>query len=184
MAFAKTLVAETPNWIKHSLLILGASLLIGLCGKIVIPLPFTPVPIAIRGTLILALSLYLGSKRAPAAVAAFLIQGLCGLPVFLHGTAGLAAFTSPVAGYLFGYLIAAYVTPKIVESTGRTIFNAFLAMLIGNLIILSFGSAWLATTMGLGKAFFLGFVPFILGDLIKVALSLKILQWTKWEKKA
>lgn len=184
MAIARTRNAELvkiPEWAKNTVLIVGASLLLGLSTHLAIPLPFTPVPLVTRVTIVLLLGVLLGSKRAPLAVALFLLQGALGLPVFLNGPTGLAAFAGPTAGYLFGYVIAAHVVGKIVEiNKERTLMRAFLAMAVGNGIVLALGSAWLSTLVGLQKALWLGVAPFLIGDLIKLTLAAKILKWMGW----
>ncbi len=173
---------KIPAWAKDVCLVIGSSLLISLVAYIAIPLPFTPVPLVVRSTLILLLSVLLGSKRAPAAVALFLVQGTLGLPVFAQGAAGVEYFLGPKGGYLIGYLIAAYTVGKIVELFGkRTLANAFIAMLAGNVVLFLFGAAWLSAFVGgIERAILLGVVPFLLGDFLKIALSLKILQWMGW----
>lgn len=183
MSFAKAITLEIPLWAKNTLLVVGSSLLLGLLAHFTIPLPFTPVPIVLQSSFVLLLGVLLGSKRAPAAVALFLAQGAFGLPVFAAGAAGLARFAGPTGGYLIGYLIAAYVVGRIVEaSKERTIVNAFLAMLAGNAIQFIAGALWLSTFVGMSQAILLGVVPFVIGDLVKMALGLKVLQWCKWEK--
>jgi biotin transport system substrate-specific component len=129
------------------------------------------------------LSTLLGSKRAPAAVALFLAQGAFGLPVFTHGGCGLAYFFGPRGGYLIGYLVAAYTVGKVVELLGkRTLSTAFTAMLAGNAVLFLCGATWLSTFIGVEKAILLGVVPFLLGDLLKIACSLKILHWMGWAR--
>lgn len=176
---------KAATWIKDLCLIIGSSLLIGLFAQIAIPLPFTPVPLSTQGTLILLLSAILGSKRAPAAVALFLTQGALGLPVFAFGGAGIERFLGPRGGYLIGYLVASYVVGKIVEMTKeKTLLNAFTAMAVGNAVLFLFGAAWLSSFVGgLKPAILLGVVPFLLGDLLKLGLGLKLLQWMGWTKR-
>lgn len=188
MAIAKTISAElqkVPTWAKNTVLVLGSSLLLGLFAHVAIHLPFTPVPIATQGTIALLLSVLLGSKRAPLAVAAFLGQGAMGLPVFANATAGLAVLTGPTAGYLWGYFVAAYVVGKLTELwQERSVTKAFLAMAVGNAMIFALGAAWLSTFVGLSNAFWLGVVPFLIGDLVKLIACAKILHWLGWAKRA
>jgi biotin transport system substrate-specific component len=157
--------------------------LISLFAYVSIPLPFTPVPLATQGTLIFLLSVLLGSKRASAAVALLLAQGAFGLPVFGPGLVGLARFAGPTGGYLIGYFVAAYAVGKVTELLGKkTLTNACIAMLIGNVILLALGAIRLSMFLGLEKALLLGVVPFLLGDLLKIAVGLKILQWLGWSR--
>lgn len=156
-------------------LVLLASFAICLSGQLTIPLWFTPVPLAVRPSLILLLAALLGSRRGAAATFAFLVQGALGLPVFMNGAAGIQPFFGPVGGYLIGYLIASFVVGYMVENRK----NLIVSFIAGNLIIYLCGSAYLATFVGMGKAILLGVVPFILGDLLKTALSIKLMSWLK-----
>jgi len=175
----KTIAIEwkkIPTWAQHTLVILGSSILLGLFAHLAIPL--SPVPIATQPTLVLLLAVLLGSKRAPAAVAGFLAQGALGFPVFANGMAGIGVLVGPRGGYLFGYLVAAYVVGKIVEAfPNRNLLTAFLAMVVGNLILYILGASWLSTFIGIDKAILLGVVPFLFFDLVKILGCVQILRW-------
>jgi biotin transport system substrate-specific component len=172
-----------PIWTKNLILVLGSSILIGLFAHVSIPLPFTPIPIATQPSLVLFLAVVLGSKRAVGAVFAFLLQGALGLPVFVGGAAGLRILMGPRAGYFFGYLIAAYLVGKLMEIGGkRSILQAFFSMVAGNVIIYFFGAAALSLFIGGSQALLLGVLPFILGDLVKIAIGLKFLRCLGWEE--
>jgi biotin transport system substrate-specific component len=63
---------------QQALIVVGASLLITLCAKVSIPLPFTPVPLSLVNFGVLLVGLVLGSKRGFAACALYLAQGAAG----------------------------------------------------------------------------------------------------------
>lgn len=157
-------------------LVLGWSLLIGLCAKISVPLPFTPIPIQTQSILVFLGAALFGSKRATLATIAFVAQGAAGLPVFAGGAAGLAVLMGPRGGYLIGYIVAAFLIGSILERR-RSLKEAALAMCMGNAALFLCGATYLATFIGWQKAFLLGVVPFILGDLLKIGVILKLLQW-------
>ncbi len=187
MTLAKTLAFELqkmPHLAKNALIVSTASILLGLCAHISIPLPFTPVPLVLQNTLVLLLSVVLGPKRAFAAVAAFLAQGAIGLPVFAGGAAGLLIFAGPRGGYLIGYLAASLITAAIVEKCKtRSLTQTLYAMLAGLAITYACGAAWLAIILhSLPQALLLGVAPFLLGDALKIALSLKALHTLGWGK--
>jgi biotin transport system substrate-specific component len=179
-----TEVQRLPKWAKNLTLILGASLFLGIFAYVSIPLPFTPVPIVMQSFLVLLFGVLLGSKRASAAVATFIAQGCLGLPVFAGGASGLAVVFGPRGGYLLGYLVAAYVVGRIMELSGKPkISHAFQAMLAGNVVIFLFGAAVLSFFVGgVTNALMLGVVPFVLGDILKLVLGSKLLQWIRWDK--
>jgi len=180
MSHANILVLEsdkTHSWLRSAGLVILSSILIGLFANVAIPLPFTPVPLATQGCVILVLSVLLGSKRAVASVLAFLAQGAAGLPVFATGHCGLASLLGPTGGYFFGYLVAAFLVGAIVERMqNRTPMKLFWAMAAGNAMFFLFGVPYLATFIGFKQAVLLGIAPFILGDLLKLVIGTKLLQ--------
>ncbi|MBI3236619.1 MAG: biotin transporter BioY [Chlamydiales bacterium] len=168
---------QERSWIQEILIVLGASVIIALFAPLSIPLPFTPVPIALHSHVILLLAAILGSKRAPMAVIAYLSQGLLGLPVFAGGASGLLYFAGPRGGYLVGYLVASYVTALIIEkSSSRTGGSVFRALAAGNLVIYLFGCSWLAQFVGFSSALLLGALPFLAGDILKLLAAVKALK--------
>lgn len=187
MSTAKILTLEKeqiPTLIREGAIVLFSSLLIGLFGQIAIPLPFTPVPLATQSALVLFLAVLLGPRRAAAAVLLFFVQGACGLPVFAGGVAGgILKFFGPTGGYLIGYLAAAFAAGMIIEkSKEKTLARAAIAFFIGTLTIYLFGVSYLSTFLGVKKALLLGFVPFVVGDLLKIFACLKLLDWIGWNK--
>ena len=165
-------------WLKEALVIIMASLCIALCAPIAIPLPFTPVPLTVQTSLMLLFAALLGPRKAFAAVSLFLLQGLIGLPVFAYGKAGLSVLLGPTGGYLMSYLVVAPLTGWFAgKGKEKTPLCLFSSMAIGNLVVLFFGTAWLCQFTGsMGSAFLLGFVPFILGDLLKLIVSARFPQ--------
>jgi len=181
MSHANILTLETDkthSWLRSAGLVILSSFLIGLFAKVAIPLPFTPVPIATQGYVILILSALLGSKRAAATVLLFLFQGGAGLPVFAGGVGGMVKLFGPTGGYLFGYLIGAFLVGALVERMqNRTPMKLFWVLGAGNAMFFLFGVPYLAAFIGFKKAILLGLAPFVIGDLIKLVASVKILQW-------
>ena len=89
-------------------IILIGTILLTLSAKIAVP--FYPVPMSTQTLVVLGLGLFLGPVRSSLVVAAYLLEGLFGLPVFA-GTppapAGLAYFAGPTGGFLIGFALAA-----------------------------------------------------------------------------
>lgn len=167
---------RTRAFIFDGLLIAAGSLVVALSALIQIRLPFTPVPITAQTLAVLLVGVLLGSRRGGLALLAYLGEGLAGLPVFSGGGFGLAHVLGPTGGYLFGFVAAAFATGWLAErGWDRRAVTAFAAMLIGNLVIYVFGVAWLGSLVGYGQALALGVVPFILGDLLKIALGTALL---------
>lgn len=82
---------------------------------------------------------------------------------------------------MVGYLVASFVVGALIERCKeKTMLNAFYALATGSAVIYLFGASYLATFVGLKQALYLGVVPFIVGDALKIVAALKILQWLRW----
>lgn len=168
---------KTKTYAQEVLIVLGMSFLIALAAPISIPLPFTPVPISLQGTVILTLSVLLGGKRAALAVIGFLLQGVLGLPVFATCVGGVACLLGCKGGYLLGYVVAAWVTGFLSRSASPR--KVFWAMSVGAGIILLFGAIWLSFFIGCTQAIVLGVLPFIFGDIIKLLVASKCVRFLR-----
>ena len=145
---------------------------------VVVPLPFSPVPLALQSLFVLLAAVVLGPRRGTLTVLLFLGMGAVGLPVFAGGQGGPAHFLRPTAGYLLGYLPAAAVAGAIAAyGRGRAAairrrFDA-LAATTGSIIIYATGVPvlQLITGMNVPAALTAGLLPFVPGDLIKVVIA-------------
>lgn len=163
----------------------GTRLLMGLAAVVVgsllltasarTQIPFWPVPMTMQTLAVIVIGMTLGSRLGFIVVAAYVLEGLMGLPVFANTPArgtGLAYLMGPTGGYLVGFMVAAYVSGWLAErGFGRDLLLATLVNIIGTLIILSFGFAWLAYLVGPVKAYVAGVSPFLLSSLVKVGLG-------------
>jgi biotin transport system substrate-specific component len=167
-----------------ALRIAAANILLVLCAHIVIPLPWTPVPITGQTFGVLLVAVLLGARRGAITLILYLLEGAAGLPVFQPlGLPGLARFAGPTAGYLFSYPVAAFVTGWLVErgakirdsrAGGSRLAGLSLvgALISGEAIIFACGCAWLALFLGTGWGVALqqGALPFVPGEIIKLAV--------------
>jgi biotin transport system substrate-specific component len=155
-------------------LIAGFALLTALAAQIRIPLPFTPVPITGQTFAVLLAGAALGSVAGAASQALYVLLGAVGLPFYAGGTSGWTVATGATGGYLVGFIVAAWVVGALAERRqDRTIATAVPAFLLGSVVIHLFGVPWLAATLDVGwtEAAGLGSVPFIPGDLAKIAVA-------------
>jgi len=158
------------------LLVIGASVLIALAAQIAIPLPFTPVPLTLQPLAVIFVGVALGSTRGAAAATLYLLEGFSGLPVFAQGHGGPAWLVGATAGYLFSYPCAAWVAGFVSErGWGSTIVRAMSGMFLALGVIYLGGWSWLAILTGPRAAFVAGIAPFILADVIKVAIGAMLL---------
>lgn len=153
------------------LIALGTALLT-LSAKINLPLPF--VPMMLQTLVVLLIGAVYGWRLGCTTVIAYLAEGAVGLPVFAGPVGGLAPLMGPTAGYLAGFVAAAFITGWLSErGWDRSVPLIFVAMALGHIVILAAGFGWLAFGIKLGveKAWLVGVVPFLAGALVKTALG-------------
>lgn len=155
-----------------AVLILAGSALVALSAQVVVPLPWTPVPITGQTFGVLFVGALLGSRRGALALAAYLLEGAAGLPVFAGGGATVAWLLGPTAGYLWSYPLAAWLTGRLAErGWDRRPATAALALGAGNGVIYAVGLPWLALFVGAERVLAAGLLPFVPGDLVKIAVA-------------
>ena len=158
------------------LLVIGASALIAIAAQIAIPLPFTPVPLTMQPLAVIFVAAALGSTRGAAAAALYLLEGFSGLPVFAQGHAGPIWLVGATAGYLYSYPFAAWVAGFVSErGWGSSIVRSVTGMLLALTVIYVGGWSWLAMLTDARSAFVAGVAPFVLADIVKVAVGAALL---------
>ncbi|PNY81622.1 biotin transporter BioY [Deinococcus koreensis] len=181
---ARTL-APTPSRLRDVLLVVGAAALVGLLAQVEIPLK--PIPLTLQTLGVLLVGAALGWKRAFAALALYVAAGAAGLPMFAGGSAGLMSSGGGLrasVGYLASYPFAAALVGFLVQRYGldRKFLGTCLAMLAGSVVIYAFGLPVLGALTGMKGSALLaaGLTPFIVGDLLKLALAALLLPaaWT------
>ena len=152
------------------LLMLAGSWLIALTAQIQIPL--WPVPVTGQTFGVLFIAALLGSRRGAGSVLLYLTQGALGLPFFAAGGAGIVVLAGPTAGYLLGFVPAAYLVGWLAErGWDRQVGTAVFAMILGNVVIYVCGLLWLARFLPSAQLFAAGLFPFIPGDILKTVLA-------------
>lgn len=158
------LIDALPDFLKMSLvqsilLAFAGSLLLTISAKINIP--FLLVPASMQTFAVVLLGCVFGARLATLSVALYLAQAFIGFPV-LAALTGPAAFVGPTAGYLFGFLPAAFVVGTFFEKgAGRTVASAFLLFVIGAVVIDVFGLTWLSllTSFNVAKTVWFSYQP-------------------------
>ncbi len=181
-----TSVRERPfisAGVRDLAFIFGGSLLVALCARVSIPLPFTPVPLTVQNFGVLLVGLLLGSRRGFAAMVLYLAEGAVGLPVFSPtGAGGMAQlFHGASSGFLLAYPLVAFVAGYVVERGHKSFLRAALAGFLGETVLFTAGLAWLAVlTHSLAQAVRWGLYWFVFAEVIKVMLAAEIaVQWPR-----
>lgn len=176
MTLARAVVPERSIFVDAALAV-GFALFTALMAQLVIPLPFTPVPITGQTFAVLLTGALLGSRLGVASMILYLALGAVGLPFFAGGAHGLQTVFGPTGGYLLGFVVADFVVGRLAERRwDRSLPRSLPAMLAGEAVIYAFG------LLGLGLALHwpanllqLGLLPFLVGDAIKLVAAALLL---------
>ena len=155
--------------LKNMILASLFAALTGLGAFIVIPV--YPVPFTLQTLFTYLSAMLLGSRIGVLSQIIYLFLGLVGLPVFAAGKAGPGVLLGPTGGYLWGFVISAYVIGCLVERKPvQKMWDFFFAGTIGLLVINIFGALQLkaVTDLSFRAVLLAGVFPFIAGDFIKI----------------
>ncbi|MGN0658652.1 MAG: biotin transporter BioY [Emergencia sp.] len=150
--------------------------LIAVCAWITIPMtvPFTLQTFGV----FLAVGV-LGGKRGTFAVLIYILLGAIGLPVFSGFNGGIGALFGTTGGYIIGFLFSALLMWGLEKVIGRKTWALAAAMVCGLIVCYAFGTAWFMVVytsgtgaVGLGTVLGWCVIPFIIPDILKIALAL------------
>ena len=157
------------NSMFNILTILFGSFLIAVLAQMRIHLPFSPVPITGQTVGVLLVGALLGSRMGTLSVCAYILEGAIGLPVFTGFKGGIMVLLGPTAGYIYGFLPAAFIMGWVTEKgiTSRFYLSLFFCIVASFLVLLLGTFYFLIFKMSFSDAKTIGLYPFILGDLFK-----------------
>ena len=187
------------TWVRVGAVVLGA-LLVAAAAQISIPLPGKPVPMTLQPMAVLLVGGLLGARLGALSMILYLAMGAAGLPVFTPTVPllGVARLFGPTGGYLLAYPVAAWATgwfanpgrqpgdktnrvpmpvnPGLPPGVREPWAQVTLGVVAGLVLIHLGGLAQLAILTGnLSAAARFGTWPFLLGDLIKIAVLVPVL---------
>jgi biotin transport system substrate-specific component len=177
--------------IRHLALICVGAVFIALTANATVWLPNNPIPITGQTLSVLVVGGALGLRRGTMSVALYLILGFF-LPVYAGQAHGLSTIVGVGSagvtigargGYLVSFLFAGALVGWLAEmGWDRHIGGAIAAMILGEVAIYAIGVPWLAVAahMSPQMAIDKGFVPFVLGDTIKLAIAAGIFPFAWW----
>lgn len=148
--------------------------LTAVCSQLSLPLPFTPVPMNLGLMAVLLTGCMLGGADGGKSIAAYLLLGCAGVPVFSGFRGGIAVLAGPTGGYAVGYLPAAIVAGCLLKYSEKKNVPAHLAaMTAGLAVCYTMGTAWfiLLTDSSLPAALGMCVLPFLAGDAVKIACA-------------
>jgi biotin transport system substrate-specific component len=168
-------VAVRPDLLSRAFRIGLGALVIALSAQIALPMSFTPIPFTLQPLAVILVGAWLGPVEGATALGAYLVAGALGAPVFALGHGGAWRLMGPTGGYLLAFPVAAAVA-GLARTRGLTgvalAFWSALVFTIAMAVIHLGGVSQLALLGGdPGLAFRSGFLPFFIGDLLKVAIA-------------
>lgn len=151
----------------------------GIMAQIIIPLPWTPVPITAQTFAVLCSGLFLGKKYGCLSQILYIVLGVAFIPWFGGMTGGLDIFLGSTFGFFIGFVIASYFIGLITEkyAKSRNFTRMVIVIGIANFALIYIpGLAGLAlwfsltqgASIGVVELLMMGLVPFVLGDIVKI----------------
>ncbi len=154
------------------------TVLIAVCSWISIP---TAIPFTLQTFAVFLAVALLGGRRGTLAVVVYVLLGAVGVPVFAEFTGGIGIILNNTGGYIIGFIFSALVMWLLESLLGRKLWAQALSMAVGLLVCYAFGTAWFmmvymreAGAVGLSMVLGWCVIPFVIPDLIKIALALTV----------
>jgi biotin transport system substrate-specific component len=173
--FERIQEASTTTKVLMSLMM---ACITGIMAQIIIPLPWTPVPITAQTFAVLCSGLFLGKKYGCLSQILYIVLGISFVPWFGGMTGGLDIFLGSTFGFFIGFVIASYFIGAISEkyAEARNFKKMAVTIAIANFALIYIpGLAGLAlffsmqgTPLGIVDLLMMGLVPFVLGDIVKI----------------
>ena len=167
-----TLIHDQSAWVKWLVFLLAIGLLVTLS-------PITPfttedgIPITLQSFLVVFLPILLGWRVGVAAVAAYLVIGGLGAPVFSYGTYGWDRFTGSSGGFLLAFPIAGLLAGYAMEQFQNTksVLIGALLLFAGQFIILGLGLFWYRAIIPVEESMLASVERLLPGLFIKTAFG-------------
>ena len=150
--------------------------LMAICSWITIPaaVPFTMQTFGVFLTLAL-----LGGRRGTLSILLFILLGAIGIPVFSGFKGGIGVLLGTTGGYIIGFILTALIMWIFEKLFGHTKRTLIVSMLLGLIACYAAGTAWFmivymqsGNTVSLMTTLGWCVIPFIIPDLLKIALAL------------
>jgi len=164
--------------LTQALFVVGGIGFLSLLAQISVPVPGSPVPVTGQTLGVLLIGTTYGARLGLLTFASYLLAGIAGAPIFAPSATspnhGIDRIVGATGGYLVGMLVASFVLGYLADRKADHKFKtSFAALLLGDLIIFTFGLGWLHASLDLSwsATFAAGLTPFILGEALKIAIT-------------
>jgi biotin transport system substrate-specific component len=142
-----------------------------------ISIPMEPVPFTFQPLAVLLAGMVLGARDGMMSQLVYVVMIAIGMPLDSRGL-GMAALVGPTAGYIFGFVPAAFIAGWLAQQRHSAFWMRLLAGIAGIVVIYLFGLPWLMITRSLefNAAWVAGGAAFILPDLVKAIIAASLTQ--------
>lgn len=154
----------------------------GLCCALLavsawVSVPIGPVPFTLQTLVLAMLPGVLGGREAVLTVAAYLILGIAGLPVFSNMMGGLGVIAGPTGGFLWGFLLGMVAAVRIealegVPALPREVLSRSALLVIS--YVLGTAQLVIVGSMALPAALAVAVLPFVVPDIVKAAAGVAL----------
>lgn len=148
-----------------------------------ISLPIGPVPFTLQTFVLAFILLALRPGECLAALGAYLLLGAAGVPVFSGMRGGIGMIAGATGGFLWGFLIGAILALALARmipaKEGRAgVVRDFGVCLVFLLVSYACGWVQLMAVAGMGPlpAFLAAIAPFVVPDVVKLAVAVGVAQ--------
>jgi len=167
-----------PDILNITLIALFACI-ISVCSWLSVPVSAVPVTLQTFG--VFCALLILGGKNGFLSILIYILLGLLGVPVFSGFKAGPSALFGLTGGYIIGFLLMALVFILFTKLIDNKLIIKVISLIIGLVICYAFGTFWFIiiynageSQIGIKSALSLCVLPFIIPDLLKLALAVAV----------
>ena len=167
---------QTKTMSQTGWLILSAlfAAMTAVCAQVILPIGAVPVSLSLLPVFLCGL--ILPPRYAVLSMTAYLLLGLCGVPVFSGFEGGPGKLFGVTGGYLMGYLPCVWLASWVVRRHGKQWKSMTLGMTAGLLACYALGTVWFMVTKhtGLWASLSICVLPFLPFDAGKIVLALAI----------
>ena len=172
-----TAAAKKIGTLDLAYIAVGAALL-AVCAWISIPLT---VPFTMQTFGVFFVLSALGGKRGTCSILVYILLGAIGVPVFAQFSSGLGILLGNTGGYILGFLLTGAIYIVMTKLLGEKLPVRIAALVLGLAVCYAFGTAWFmylytkangAVTLGTVLSWCV--IPFVIPDLVKLALAVVI----------
>lgn len=156
--------------------------LTGVFSFIIIPIPFSPVPITAQTVSPMLAGVLLGPKKGAMSQLIYIFLGVIGLPIFAGGRSGPGVLFGESGGYIVGFVVGCYIIGQVYQilvKRYRSIFSSIVSVVTGGVLVVYFlGVLWMMFLLELGiiEAIMVGVFPYLIGDAFKVIAAVILIE--------